>query len=131
MTRTRRYWDTRWWMPAVGVLLGAIIWAAFSIGGNPSDGAKSFGVVALLAAVFMVSPRSGTLAGIGGHGRDERWAMIDLRATAMAGFVVTVVLMSCWLYELSQGHNGSPYGQVMAIGGVAYIISVALLRRRS
>jgi hypothetical protein len=118
-------------MPAVSVILGAIIWTAFWIGGNPTDGAKSFGVMALVAAVFIVSPRSGTLAGIGGHGRDERWAMIDLRATAMTGFVVTVVLIGCWIYELSQGHNGSPYGQLMAIGGVSYIISVALLRRRS
>jgi hypothetical protein len=28
-------------------------------------------------------------------------------------------------------HDGSPYGQFMAIGGVAYIAAVVVLRRRS
>ena len=29
--------------------------------------------------------RSETLAGLGGPGRDERWAVIDIRATAFSG----------------------------------------------
>ena len=45
--------------------------------------------------------------------------MIDLRATSASGLVVLVVLIGAWLYELSQGRDGNPYGQIMAVGGLA------------
>ena len=57
--------------------------------------------------------------------------MIDLRATAFAGLVVSAVLIGAWLWELSQGRDGGPYGQVMAVGGLAYVVAVAVLRLRS
>ena len=57
--------------------------------------------------------------------------MIDLRATAFAGLVVIVTLIVAWLVNIARGHDGSPYGQVLAIGGIAYILAVALLRWRS
>ena len=50
---------------------------------------------------------------------------------ALAGLVVILVLIGAWLYELSQGHDGSPYGQIMAVGGLAYIAAVVVLRFRS
>ncbi len=56
--------------------------------------------------------------------------MIDLRASAFAGLVVIAVLFGEWLWELSQGDDGSPYGQLLAVGGIAYILAVALLRSR-
>ena len=84
-----------------------------------------------VAALFAFGGRSDTLRGLGGPGRDERWAMIDLNATAFAGLVVIVVLTGAWLWELAHGDDGDPYGQVMAIGGVSYLIAVAFLRWRS
>ncbi len=42
-----------------------------------------------------------------------------------------VATAGAWLYELAEGRDGSPYGQLLAIGGVAYIAAIALLRRRS
>jgi hypothetical protein len=35
-----------------------------------------------------------------------------------------------WLYELANGDDGSPYGQLLAVGGIAYIAAVAFLRWR-
>ena len=64
-------------------------------------------------------------------GRDERWAAIDLRASAFGGLVVILAAMGAWLYELAEGRDGSPYGQLLAVGGVAYIAAVAVLRRRT
>ena len=75
--------------------------------------------------------RSETLAGLGGPGRDERWAFIDLRATAFSGLVVLLIIIGAWLYEIADGRDGSPYGQLAAIGGLAYIVGVAIGRRRS
>jgi hypothetical protein len=103
------WWRSRWWAPLYSLGLGAIVFAAFGLG----------------------SPRSDTLGGLGGTGRDERWAAIDLRASAVAGFVVILALIGAWLYELADGRDGDPYGRLLAVGGIAYIAAIAFLRRRS
>jgi hypothetical protein len=61
---------------------------------------------------------------------DERWAAIDLRARAFSGLVVILSAVGAWLYELGHGRDGSPYGQLLAAGGIAYLAAIALLRRR-
>ena len=40
-------------------------------------------------------------------------------------------MIGAFLYEIANGDDGSPYAQLGAIGGVAYIAAVALLRWRS
>ena len=85
-----------------------------------------------VAALFYFGARrSETLAGIGGPARDERWEKIDLHATALAGLVLVLVIIGAFLVEVAQGRDGSPYSALGAIGGVAYIAAVALLRWRS
>jgi hypothetical protein len=130
-TSRRPWWRSRWSMPLFLLALGGLIFAAMAIGGNPDEGAMSFAVMAVAAAVFWFGGRSETLRGLGGPGRDERWSMIDLRATAFTGGALLVVLSGAWLWELAQGEDGSPYGQVMAVGGIAYIAAICVLRRRS
>ncbi len=132
MRTTRRpWWRSRWAMPLFLLALGALIFAAMAIGGNPDEGAGSFGVMAVAAAVFWFGGRSETLRGLGGPGRDERWSMIDLRATAFTGGALLLVLTGSWLWELANGEDGDPYNQIMAIGGLSYIAAVAFLRWRS
>ncbi|HKP19990.1 MAG TPA: hypothetical protein VJT68_00625 [Thermoleophilaceae bacterium] len=126
------WWRNRWWAPLYSLGLGAVVFAAFAIGGNAADGAKAFALFVIVAAVFWFgSSRSDTLGGLGGTGRDERWAAIDLRASAFGGFVVILVAIGAWLYELAEGRDGSPYGQLLAVGGIAYIAAIAFLRHRS
>jgi hypothetical protein len=129
--QTREYWRSRWWMPMFSLFLGALMFGAFTIGGDAGQGVISIGIMAVLAAVFAFGRRSETLQGIGGPGRDERWAMIDLRATAMAGMVTIVFIIGAFLYEVAKGEDGSPYAMIGAIAGLAYIVSAALLRSRS
>ena len=117
-------------MPAFSLALGVIVFAAFALGGNAGDGAISAAVFVVLAAVFALGTRSDTLQGLGGPGRDERWAMIDLRATAVAGLVTITAVIAAWLWEIAHGRDGSPYTQLAAVGGVAYIVAVAVLRWR-
>lgn len=89
-------------------------------------------MLAAVGLVFLVGgTRSETLAGLGGRGRDERWALIDTRATAFSGLIVLLVILGAWLYEIADGRDGSPYGQLAAIGGIAYIVGVVIGRRRS
>jgi hypothetical protein len=72
-----------------------------------TDGLYSIPLFVGLAALFFFARRSETIQGLGGPGRDERWALIDLTATALAGTVVLLVLVGCWLYELASGRDGS------------------------
>ena len=134
-TETRRHgrppWRSRWWTPAIALGLGALLFAAFAIGGKPLEGAGGFAVMAAVAAVFALGGRSETLRGIGGPDRDERWDMIDLSATAFAGLVTIAFVLGAWLWEVAHGADGSPYWQFAAIHGVAYCAAVAFLRSRS
>jgi len=132
LDRMNRLYRTRWFMPAFCVLLAALIFAAFAIGGNTGDGALSAAVLLGLGAVcFFGARHSETLAGLGGPGRDERWAQIDVQATALAGVVLVLVLIGAWLVEIAKGHDGNPYGLLGAVGGLAYIAAVLFLRWRS
>jgi hypothetical protein len=129
--RDKPFWRSRWWMPLFSLALGAAIFAAFAIGGDAGQGALSFAVMAAVAALFYFGGRSETLRGLGGPGRDERWAAIDLRASAVAGFVLITVVLGAWLWEVANGDDGNPYVQLAAVAGVAYTAAVAFLRLRS
>ena len=112
---------------------GGFIWiAAFAIGGDTAGGVQSFGVMAVVAAVFAFgASRSETIGGLGGPGRDERWAAIDLRATAITGSVLITVVIGAFLYEVANGRDGEPYSQLGAIGGLTYVIAWIAARLRS
>ena len=56
--------------------------------------------------------------------------MIDLRATALAGFVLITVVIGAWLYEIASGDDGEPYAQLGAVAGVAYVIALLVGRLR-
>jgi hypothetical protein len=130
-TARKPIWRSRWWLPAVSVSLGLMMLAAFWIGGNRDDGLLGLLVMVALGAVFLVfGGRSETIGGLGGPGRDERWEMIDLRATSATGMVLIACILGAWLYELSQGRDGEPYSQLGAVGGVAYVLALAFLRWR-
>jgi len=122
---------TRWFLPMFALALGIAMFAAQWIGGSPKSGLVSLGIMAAFGTFILFGGRSETVRGLRGDGRDERWAMIDLRATAFAGFVVIVTLIVAWLVQIARGHDGSPYGQLLAISGIAYILAVALLHWRS
>jgi hypothetical protein len=62
---------------------------------------------------------------------DERSAMLDLRATAFAGLLVITVVVVAVFYELARGHDPSPYSQLGAVAGVAYLIALVVGQRRS
>jgi len=120
----------RWWMPVFSLFLGTLMLVAFWIGDSITEGLVSFGIMAALAA-FLLFGRSETVHGLSGPGRDERWAKIDIHATALTGMVLITVIIGAFLVEVAQGEDGQPWSQLGAVGGIAYIISVAVLRARS
>jgi hypothetical protein len=57
--------------------------------------------------------------------------MLDLRATAFAGLVLIGVVIGAFIYDIARGHDPSPYGALGAIAGVAYLVALIVLQRRS
>ena len=118
-------------LPGVQHVLGLLILGAFVAADDIASGLVGLELMVFVGLVFLIGGRrSETLAGLGSPGRDERWEMIDMRATTFAGSVLIAALIGCWLWDIAHNGDGSPYGQLMAITGVAYIAGVALLRWR-
>src|SRR5438132_11335270 len=100
------------------------------LGGSPGQGVISLAVLAAFGLIILLAGRSETIRGLRGDGRDERFAQIDLRATAVSGLVLIVTLIVAWLVEIAQGHSGNPYGWLLAAGGATYALAVAFFRWR-
>ena len=128
--RSRAMTRSKWFLPSFSLLLGLVMLAAGWLGGQPVTGVISVAVLAAFGLVVLVAGRSETVRGLRGDGRDERFARIDLQATAAAGLALIVALIVAWLVAVARGQSGSPYGWLLAIGGLAYLLSVAWFRWR-
>lgn len=122
---------SKWLVPAFSLVLGLVMLAAQWAGGHPADGVVSLAIMAGFGAVILFGGRSETIRGLRGDGRDERFRSIDLQATAIAGLVVIVAVIVGFVVEIAQGHDGQPFTWLGALGGVAYMGAVAVLRFRA
>jgi len=128
--RSRAITRSKWFLPSFSLALGLIIAGASWLGGHPGAGAISFGLLAVFGLLVLLAGRSETIRGLRGDGRDERFAQIDLQATAVAGLAVMVALIVAWLIATARGQSGSPYDWLLAIAGLAYALAVAWFRWR-
>jgi presenilin-like A22 family membrane protease len=71
-----------------------------------------------------------TIRGLRGDGRDEYWASLDLGATTLAGVVLITVVIAMSMWEWAHGRSGSPYSELGAIAGIAYLVALVALRLR-
>jgi hypothetical protein len=90
-----------------------------------------FAIMAATGLIFLLGGRSETIRGLRGDGRDERFASLDLKASAFAGMVVITCVIGAFVVELARGQDGNPYGLLGAAGGLAYVAAVLFLRNRS
>ena len=108
------------------------MFAALWVGGDVVGAITSFAILAGLGlAVLVVGERSETIRGLRGDGRDERFSLIDLRATALAGNVVILAIIVGFLAEVARGNDGTPYSWLGAVAGITYIVGVLVGRVRS
>jgi hypothetical protein len=129
-TAKQAWWTQKWFLPAFAAVLGLIMWGASWAGGHPAQGAASFAIMAAFGAVFVFGGRSETIRGMRGDGRDERWAMIDMKATALAGIAVIIAVIVGFVIEIAHGRSGWPYTMLGAIGGIVYLLGFFVGRRR-
>ena len=121
---------SKWFQPLFAVVLGLLVFVAQWIGGDPGSGLVSFAILAGAGLVLLLGGRSETIRGLRGDGRDERFRMIDIHATALAGIAVITAVIIAFLVELARGHNGDPYSWLGAIGGITYLVAIVVFRIR-
>ncbi len=121
---------SKWFLPLFSLALGLVLMAALWIGGDPTGGVVSLVILAAFGAVFLFGGRSETIRGLRGDGRDERFRQIDIHATAIAGLAVITAIIIGFVVEVARGDSGSPYSWLGAVGGLAYLVAVIVLRFR-
>jgi hypothetical protein len=128
--RSQAIMRSRWFMPLFCLGLGVVVLVANWLGGQLGAGLFSLAVMAGFGLfLLLVTGRSETIRGLT-TGRDERFEQIDIKSTALAGLVLITTLIVAWLVQVAQGHSGSPYYWLAAIGGLSYILAVAFFRWR-
>ena len=122
---------TKWFMPTFAVAIGVLFLVVFWVGGDVGSGLWSLAVMSVFGVAILALGRFDLVRGLRGDGRDEYWERLDIHATALAGLVTISLIIVMCLWEWAHGRDGSPYAQLGAIAGVAYIAAVAVLRWRS
>lgn len=122
---------TRWFLPLFSLGLGVLCLAAFWIGDDPRSGLYALAVMAGFGLLLLLGGRSEMIRGLRGDGRDEYWHRIDVHASYLAGLATIGLIIGMCLWEWAQGRSGTPYVQLAALSGVAYLGALALLRLRS
>ena len=135
MSRERRRMRNprlKWVLPLLSLLIGIAYLLAATVGGKPQLGLEMFGIMAAFAVgIVVLGGRSETIRGLRGDERDERFAMLDLRATAYTALVLILAILGGFIYEIARGRGGAPYFWLGALAGVTYLVCVIVLRFRS
>lgn len=127
---SRSAMGSRWLIPLFCLAIGVVIFLASWLGGQFGGGLISLAILAGFGLFILLAGRSETIRGLRGDGRDERFAQIDLRATAAAGQVVLAALVVAWLVAVARGQSGQPYDWLLAISGLTYVLTIAFFRWR-
>ena len=127
MTRLIR---SKWFLPAFCVVLGCAFFAVRWLGRDAREGIYALAFMIALALAVLLGGRSETVRGLRGDERDERFRTIDIRAGAVAGFVLIVTLVVLALARLARGDEIDPYGQLLAVAGISYVVALAFMHRR-
>jgi hypothetical protein len=96
---------SKWFLPAFSLVLGLVMLAVSWLGGSLGQGLISLAVLAAFGLVILLAGRSETVRGLRGDGRDERFAQIDLQATALSGLAVIVALIVAWLVATARAER--------------------------
>jgi hypothetical protein len=118
---------------AVLVVGGGGLAAATWLGGEHglALGLVGFYLVAGLVA-YLWSGRDGDVAAILRVGGDERQRRLDLDATAYSGLAMGVAAVAGAIVSAARHHGDiGQYGVICVVGGLSYVVSLAILRRRS
>jgi len=126
-----RVMRSRWLLPAVLVLIGLVYLGAEWAGGRRQLGFEMLGVMVVAAVALLIARRNETVRGLTtADGRDERFASMDLQATAISGTITICAVLVGFVVDVARGGDGGPYLLLGVIAGLSYIAAVVVLRFR-
>jgi len=107
--------------PGLSLAIGVAYLAVGLAGGQTTFAWTGFAIMVVFAVALVVSGRySETAKGLLDH-RDERINAHDRDAALLAGGAVIVAVIVMFCIEIARGHDGSPYYQLGALGGLVYL----------
>src|ERR1700742_2434403 len=121
---------SRWFQPLLAIFLGAVLLAALSLGGHAQEGTVAFAIMIVFAIFLLAGDRSDTVRALRGDGRDERFELIQLKASTLAARVVLLAVVVLYLVEVAGGNSGAPYDWLSALGGATFLASLLWQRSR-
>ena len=112
----------------IGILMGVVEWVS---GGGP-------GMTVVLAAipigyalvVMYLGQRHATASVLAGQPVDERWASINLEASAWTLGVTTVVILGAFLWAYASDGPWLPFALMGCVIAVTYVGSLLVLQGR-
>src|ERR1700751_5083807 len=91
---------SRWFTPLICLGLGVVVFAVSALGGQMGGGLISLAVLVGFGLIMLrLGSRRETSRGLT-VARDERFAQLDLRATALSGLVMLIAALVFWLVEV-------------------------------
>jgi len=123
--------NARWTVPATGIALGGLFFAASAAGGQPALGFAMLAVMVVYSGLLVaLGGRSELIGVLAGRPADERLASFNLVATAVAGVAAILVALAGFLWSIARGESGIDFAAVAAVAGIAYLAAVMWLRWR-
>ena len=121
----------KWGMPAFGLLVGVVLFAASAAGGQPGLGLGMFAVMVIYSGVLVAfGARSETIGVLRGQPTDARLASFSLAATAVAGLAAIIVALGGFLWQIAHSQSGLDFALVAAAAGIAYLGALLWFRWR-
>ena len=113
------------------LVLGGALTAAIWISGDHGF-AVAIGLfyAVCIVVVYIASGGSGDVAAIMRTDGDERQRSIDREATLMAGMAMGATAILGTIIQSARGEDPGGFVIIAAVGGFAYMIAIAVLRRR-
>lgn len=121
---------SKWFQPALAVVLGLVMLGAQWMGGHPGSGVGSLALMVSFGALLAFGGRSEAIRELRGENRDERERQIHVHAVAWAGHITIVAVVIAFLVEVARGHNGSPFTWLGALAGLSYLVALRVLQAR-
>lgn len=116
----------------VGVLAGLAIGAAEWVsGGGPGMTLLMAAIpIAYAAVVYSLARHHATASVLAGEPQDERWAAINLEASAWTLGLTAVVLLGAFIWTYMSGGQWLPFALIGAVIAVTYVASLLYLQAR-
>lgn len=119
--------EPRWWFVAYALGLGVIFAGAALVGGETALAVLAIPVFAIFGGAMAMTPW-GTLRS---KSQDEREQTIGKDATIVSYYATITVVIAGFLLEVARGEDGQPWSLIGFVGGLSFVVALAVINRRA